>query len=142
MTNSIEGSVIMKKTKIMYWIFTALLVALMGIGSIPDILYSPDAVTLFSHLGYPAYLLPFLGVAKLLGLAAILIPGFPRIKEWAYAGLTFDLTGATYSSISVGDPAGGLVFFFIGFVVIAGSYICYHRKQKAVSLRQQTRFVA
>ncbi|SMG65112.1 conserved hypothetical protein, partial [methanotrophic bacterial endosymbiont of Bathymodiolus sp.] len=72
----------------------------MGIGAIPDILYASDAVVLFAHLGYPSYLLPFLGVAKLLGILAILIPGFPRIKEWAYAGLTFDLVGAMYSSIA------------------------------------------
>ncbi|MBD0383988.1 DoxX family protein [Paenibacillus sedimenti] len=132
----------MKKTKVMYWIFTALLIALMGFGAIPDILSLPDAVALFDHLGYPAYLLPFLGVAKLLGLAAILIPGLPRIKEWAYAGLAFDLIGAMYSSIAVGDPASGWVFFFIGFSVIAGSYVCYHKKQKAASLNQPIRLAA
>ena len=132
----------MKRTKILYWIFTALLVVLMGFGSIPDILYASDAVTLFNHLGYPTYLLPFLGVAKLLGLVAILIPGFPRIKEWAYAGLTFDLAGAMYSSIAVGDPASGWVFFFIGFALIAGSYVCYHRKQKAALLSQSDRLAA
>ncbi|KQX44560.1 MULTISPECIES: DoxX family protein [unclassified Paenibacillus] len=132
----------MKKTKVMYWIFTALLVALMGIGAIPDILYASDAVALFAHLGYPSYLLPFLGVAKLLGLVAILIPGFPRMKEWAYAGLTFDLVGAMYSSIAVGDPVGGLAFFIIGFVIIGGSYVCYHRKQRAASLSQPPRLAA
>jgi uncharacterized membrane protein YphA (DoxX/SURF4 family) len=128
----------MKKTKIMYWIFTALLVVLMGFGSIPDLMYLPDAVALFDHLGYPAYLLPFLAVAKLLGIAVILIPGFPRIKEWAYAGLTFDLVGATYSSVAVGDPAGNWAFMFIGFAIIAGSYVCYHRKQISTSSRQVT----
>jgi uncharacterized membrane protein YphA (DoxX/SURF4 family) len=119
----------MKKTKIMYWIFTALLVVLMGFGSIPDLMPSSESVTLFDHLGYPTYLLSFLGVAKLLGVAAILIPGFPRIKEWAYAGLTFDLVGATYSSIAAGDPASTWAFMFIAFAIIAGSYVCYHRKQ-------------
>lgn len=77
----------------------------MVLGSIPDIMSVPNAVALFNHLGYPTYLLPFLGIAKLLGVVAIIIPGFPRIKEWAYAGFVFDLTGAMYSSISVGDPA-------------------------------------
>ncbi|MDF2959546.1 MAG: DoxX-like family protein [Paenibacillus sp.] len=118
----------MKITKIFYWIFTVLTVALMGAGAIPDLLSVPDAVTLFAHLGYPAYLLPFLGVAKLLGVAAILVPGFPRIKEWAYAGFVFDLTGAMYSSIAVGDPASGLVFFFIGYIVIFGSYVLHHKR--------------
>jgi uncharacterized membrane protein YphA (DoxX/SURF4 family) len=118
----------MKKIKIFYWIFTVLMVALMGVGAIPDIMSNPDAVTLFAHLGYPAYLLPFLGVAKLLGVVAILVPGFPRIKEWAYAGFVFDLTGAMYSSIAVGDPPIGLVFFFIGYIVIAGSYVLHHKR--------------
>ncbi|MFC5648243.1 DoxX family protein [Paenibacillus solisilvae] len=126
----------MKKTLIVYWIFTGLLIALMAVGSIPDILSAADAITLFEHLGYPDYLLPFLGTAKLLGCAAILIPGFPRIKEWAYAGLTIDLTGAMYSSISVGDPASGWIVFFIGYVLIAGSYVYYHKRLKASSLHQ------
>ncbi|MGF6951720.1 putative membrane protein YphA (DoxX/SURF4 family) [Neobacillus sp. B4I6] len=124
----------MKKIKIIYWIFTGPLVALMIFGSIPDIMSVPDAVALFNHLGYPTYLLPFLGIAKLLGVVAILIPGFPRIKEWAYAGFVFDLTGAMYSSISVGDPASGWLLFIIGYILIAGSYIFHHNKIKSASL--------
>ncbi|MGE7759600.1 DoxX family protein [Peribacillus sp. NPDC097895] len=123
----------MKKTKIIYWIFTGLLVILMGLGSIPDIMSVPDAVDLFTHLGYPTYLLPFLGIAKLLGIVAILVPGFPRIKEWAYAGFVFDLTGALYSSISVGDPASGWLIFIIGYILIAVSYIFHHKIIKSAS---------
>lgn len=123
----------MKKIAVTYWIFTALMIALMGIGSIPDIMSSPEAVALFDHLGYPAYLLPFIGVAKLLGVAAILTPGFPRLKEWAYAGFVFDLTGAMYSSLAVGDPPSGLVFFFIGYIVIGGSYVYHHKRCKAAA---------
>lgn len=123
----------MKKTIVFYWVFTGLLSALMLVGSIPDILSVPEAVALFDHLGYPAYLLPFIGVAKLLGVVAILVPGFPRIKEWAYAGFVFDLAGAMYSSISVGDPPSGWIFFLIGFALIAGSYVCYHRKAASPS---------
>ncbi|MGG0845178.1 DoxX family protein [Peribacillus simplex] len=124
----------MKKINIIYWIFTGLLAALMVLGSIPDIMSVPDAVALFNHLGYPTYLLPFLGIAKLLGVVAILIPGFPRIKEWAYAGFVFDLTGAMYSSISVGDPASEWLLFIIGYFLIAGSYIFHHKKVKSASL--------
>jgi uncharacterized membrane protein YphA (DoxX/SURF4 family) len=124
----------MKKNTIFYWFFTGLLVALMIFGSIPDIMSVPDAIALFHHLGYPAYLLPFLGIAKVLGVVAILIPGFPRIKEWAYAGFVYDLSGAMYSSISVGDPASEWMFFIIGFILILGSYVFYHRRLKADSL--------
>jgi hypothetical protein len=120
-----------RKIKVFYWIFTGLLVALMLVGSIPDILYAPEAVALFTHLGYPVYLLPFLGVAKTLGVIAILVPGFPRLKEWAYAGFTYDLAGAMYSGIAVGDPASVWAPIVIGFVVIAGSYTLYHKLKDA-----------
>lgn len=116
----------MKKTKIAYWIITGLLSAFIVMGAIPDMLSVPDAVAMFDQLGYPAYLLPFLGIAKLLGVAAILIPGFPRIKEWAYAGITFDLAGAMYSTIASGAPIGGSIFFVVLFLAIALSYKCYH----------------
>jgi uncharacterized membrane protein YphA (DoxX/SURF4 family) len=125
----------MKKINIIYWISTALLCLLMGMGAIPDILKSPDAVALFQHLGYPAYLLPFLGVAKLLGAIVILIPGFPRLKEWAYAGFTYDLSGAMYSGICSGDTGAGLIVFLIGFGLIALSYVYHHKRQKAAALR-------
>ncbi|RZM01412.1 MAG: DoxX family protein, partial [Pedobacter sp.] len=90
----------MKKINILYWIFTVLFAALMFSSAVPDIISSDDAVKFFKMMGYPLYLLPFLGVAKTLGVIAILIPGFPRLKEWAYAGLTFDLAGAMYSIIA------------------------------------------
>jgi hypothetical protein len=124
----------MKKIILFYWIFTGLLAALMALSSIPNIMSTPEAVAVFNQLGYPAYLLPFLGVAKLLGVVAILIPGFPRIKEWAYAGFVYDLTGAMYSSISVGAPFSGWIVFFFGYMLIAGSYVFHHRKLKAASL--------
>lgn len=117
-----------KKTKIIYWIFTGLFAAFMTMASIPDILSVPDAVAVFKHLGYPTYLLPFIGIAKILGVIAVLIPGFQRIKEWAYAGLCFDLLGALYSSIAVHDPISGITPAVIGLVLLVGSYIFYHKK--------------
>ncbi|MBO7747838.1 DoxX family protein [Paenibacillus sp. MWE-103] len=129
----------MKKTLIPYWIFTGLLAVFMGIGAIPDVSSSSDAVELFKHLGYPDYLLPFLGIAKLLGVAAILIPGFPRIKEWAFAGLFFDLSGAMFSTIAVDGLASGLIFL-IGYIMIAGSYFYYHQRSKS-GLSRETRRV-
>lgn len=124
----------MKKIKITYWIFTILLAALMLFSAIPDILSVPDAVALFKQLGYPAYLLPFLGIAKTLGVVAILVPGFPRLKEWAYAGFVYDITGATYSSIAIGTPFSGWAFMFLPYALIIGSYVFYQKKQKAVAL--------
>jgi uncharacterized membrane protein YphA (DoxX/SURF4 family) len=123
----------MKKTNILYWIFTALFAALMTFSSIPDILSSPEAVAFIGNLGYPKYFVPFIGVAKLLGVIAILIPGYPRIKEWAYAGLTFDLIAATYSQIAVNGFVAPTTFMFLPFGLCALSYIFYHNKLQSRS---------
>ena len=123
----------MNKSKIFYWLFTVLLAGLMGLAAVPDILRVPDAQAIFAHLGYPAYLLPFLGVAKLLAVITILVPGFARLKEWAYAGIVIDLTGALYSHLSVGDPLSTWIFPVIGLVLSAGSY-AFFRSRQSLSL--------
>ena len=114
--------------KIAYWIVTSLMAALMIFSAVPDVLMVEGAVEIFTHLGYPKYLIPFIGVAKILGALAVVIPGLPRgLKEWAYAGLAIDLVGALFSHFSVGDPA---VFFMvptIALVLVFVSYFLYHR---------------
>ncbi len=120
-----------KKTKIIYWIFTGLFAFMMLGSAIPDIFSVQVAVEGFQKMGMPVYLLPFLGIAKTLGVIAIVIPGYPRIKEWAYAGLVFDLLGATYSIIASGQPAGNWMFMAIPLILAAGSYTWYHKKLKA-----------
>ena len=112
----------MNNARFLYWIVTGLAAALMVAASIPDRLRNPQAVSIFAHLGYPAYLLPFLGTAKLLGAATLLLPRLGRLKEWAYAGLIFDLAGALYSHVSVGDPSSIWVFPVIGLCLVGGSY--------------------
>ena len=123
----------MTKQKFSYWSVTVLLGAFLLLGAIPDILKAPDAVAIMGHLGYPAYLLPFLGVAKVLAILTLLVGGFPRLKEWAYAGLIFDLTGALYSHLSVGDPASVWKFAVIGLVLATGSYLLYRKVRLARS---------
>ena len=119
----------MKKTKIFYWVFTALFAFMMLGSAIPDVLSSPVAVKgMHEGLGYPLYFVPFIGAAKVLGVIAILVPGFSRIKEWAYAGLFFDLTGATYSIISIGAPAANWLFMALPIVLAICSYVFYHKK--------------
>lgn len=113
----------MKKTKIIYWTTTALFAAFMIFTAIPDVMMVPDAVTFMNHLGYPNYFIPFIGVAKILGSIAILIPGFPRIKEWAYAGLAFDLVGAVYSVIAVEGINSAMLFMVLPFGFFVVSYI-------------------
>ncbi len=118
----------MKKTNVIYWIFTGLMTALLGLGSVFDAISAPEAVAYVTRLGYPAYLVPFLGVAKLVALIVILIPGFPRLKEWAYAGLVIDVVGAMYSHISVGEAPSSWAPISVVLILIAGSYVFHHKR--------------
>jgi hypothetical protein len=123
----------MKKAKIAYWICTVLMTAALGVGSVFDALSAPEAIAHITKLGYPAYLVPFLGVAKLAALLVILVPGFGRLKEWAYAGLVIDLVGAMYSHFAVAD--GPQMWGSIGglLLVVLGSYGFYHKLQRATA---------
>ena len=124
----------MKKTNILYWIFTGLFAAFMLLSAIPDIISDPVAIQgMHTELGYPLYFIPLIGVAKLLGVIAILVPGFPRIKEWAFAGFAFDLLGATYSIIAIGKPDWMFMVLPLLFLVIA--YTLYHKRK---NLKEQT----
>lgn len=113
----------MKNAKTLYWVVTSVMTAFMLLASIPDVLRLPQAVSVFGHLGYPVYLLPFLGAAKTLGIIAVLVPGLARLKEWAYAGLFFDVIGALYSHLSAGDSLGGWMPAVVGLVLVGGSYL-------------------
>lgn len=114
--------------KRLYRIVTGLTAIFMLMASVPDVLQVPEAEAVFRHLGYPAYLLTFLGTAKILGVVAVLVPGFRRLKEWAYAGLVFDLMGALSSHLSVGDPPRVWAFPVLGLVLVGGSYLLYRQQ--------------
>ena len=93
----------MKTKRIAYWV-TTILVAFFMSGGVAQILQfraNPHGVV--AELGYPMYFFLILGIWKVLGAIAILVPGFPRLKEWAYAGIFFDLTGAAASCAAVGE---------------------------------------
>lgn len=124
----------MKKTKIIYWTITGLFALFMLAAAIPDIFSTPEAIAVVKGMGYPVYLLPFLGIAKVLGVLAILISGFPKIKEWAYAGLLFDVIGAAYSNIAIGASPANVMPAFIAIMFCTLSYVFYHRKVNAVTL--------
>jgi len=94
-----------KTTKIIYWIATVWLSLGMLSTGIVQALKVKDEVIMFTHLGYPSYLLTILGVWKILGVISVLIPKFPIVKEWAYAGFFFTMSGAIFSHIAIGDDA-------------------------------------
>lgn len=118
----------MKKTNTLYWIITGLFAAFMLFSAIPDILATPEALQFIGSLGYPDYFVRFIGIAKALGVIAILVPGSPRLKEWAYAGLFFDLFGATYSAIAKFGVHPQLSFMILPFTFLFASYSLYHKK--------------
>jgi peptidoglycan/LPS O-acetylase OafA/YrhL len=127
----------MKKTKILYWVFTGLFAFFMLGSAIPDVISAQIAVNGFREIGLPAVLVPFLGIAKTLGVVAILVPGYPRIKEWAYAGLMFDLAGAVYLVAAAGKSAENWLPVFIPIVIGVLSYIYYHKKTKPAPVNFQ-----
>jgi hypothetical protein len=118
----------MKKNRIFYWITTGLFALMMLFSSISSLASPAQADEFFKTLQLPSYLIPFLSVAKLLGVIAILVPGYPRLKEWAYAGLTYDLLGAIWCNHSVGKTFGEwaliLLFVALGFA----SYFLHHKR--------------
>ena len=93
----------MKLKLICYWVITIIAAAELLVGAEWDLTNRPDVVQLVTHLGYPTYVLTILGFWKLLAVIAWLVPGFLRLKEWAYAGVFFETTGAAASHIASGN---------------------------------------
>lgn len=119
-----------KTINLNYWIITIVFSVLMIFSSVGGLQPSQETIQMMHDgLGYPIYFIQFISIAKLLGAIAILIPGFYRIKEWAYAGLFFDLAGAVYSAIASSknfDP----MMLAMAIWIIPGilSYYLWHKK--------------
>ncbi|QHS63596.1 DoxX family protein [Chitinophaga agri] len=92
-----------KRNKIIYWIATLWLALGMVSTGLVQLLKSEQEVDFVKNLGYPAYLMTLLGIWKILGVIAVLAPRFPLVKEWAYAGFFFVMSGAIFSHIAAGD---------------------------------------
>lgn len=113
-----------------YWVTNAFLALPFGLGGVADIVQPEEVAATFSSLGYPPYFGVMLGVAKLLGLAVVLAPGLRRAKEWAYAGLGFDLVAAFVSHAAVEGVGGNLIapVVFLAILVTSWSLRPAHRK--------------
>ncbi|GGD82601.1 hypothetical protein GCM10011514_53350 [Emticicia aquatilis] len=94
-----------KRNKIIYWVATVWLSLGMVSTGIVQLIKMKEEADMMAHLGYPLYFLTLLGVWKILGVVAVLLPKFPLLKEWAYAGFFFSMSGAVYSHIASGDAA-------------------------------------
>lgn len=99
----------MKRRTIVYGISTGLAALALAGGGFGQVSRSPEMVENMLKLGYPVYFMVILGTWKLLAALALVVPGTPRLKEWAYAGLTFLLTGAFVSHVAAGDPFGNSI---------------------------------
>ncbi|HEY8968159.1 MAG TPA: DoxX family protein [Puia sp.] len=115
---------------ILYWIFTILFAALMIFSAVGGIQPSADAIKLLHDaFGYPVYFIQFISIAKLLGSIAILIPGLVRVKEWAYAGLFFDLAGAIYTGVAVAGKFDPMMLTMLAWIIPGIlSYYYWHKK--------------
>ncbi|NLE87623.1 MAG: DoxX family protein [Myxococcales bacterium] len=118
----------MKKLTTFYWITIGLVLFFFVPGAIMNIMKTPDWVEVFNQLGYPEYLLPFLGVAKLLGCLVVVLPQFRRLKEWAYAGLVIDLVGAIYSAVMAAGFDPGLLLMGVAVGIVFVNYWLWHKR--------------
>ena len=116
----------MKKLKIIYWGVTAMFIYWMYDPTISSALSYDYAVEFFTQrLRFPEYFLVFTGITKLVGLLVLLIPGFRKIKEWVYAGFTFDLVGALYCLLAIGMPITSLWPQTLALILLATSYVFF-----------------
>src|SRR5438105_12827555 len=88
---------------VLYWLTTALTGVAFAVPGALNLLHAPHIAADMAHLGYPPYFLTIFGTWKILGAIAVLLPRSPRLKEWAYAGMVFDLSGAAASRAATGD---------------------------------------
>jgi hypothetical protein len=109
---------------IAYWIATGIVSLQVASGAYLDLTRFQDFTKIAEHLGYPVYLLTILGVLRILALIALLAPGFPRLKEWTYAGLFFEYTLALISHIIIGDAIAAWIWplMFAG-ILMASWYL-------------------
>ena len=118
----------MKATKIIYWISTILVLAMMLYSAYGTFfIHSAEGDQMMKAIGIPMYLMKMLAIGKLLGTIAILVPGYPRIKEWAYAGFFFDLAGATFCFVASGFPVSAWAPMLVFVALVLVSYFTYHK---------------
>jgi uncharacterized membrane protein len=118
---------------IAYWFTTGLLALDLLAGGAFSFLHPSQTLTVLQHLGYPAYFASILGFWKLLGGIALLVPGMPVLKEWAYAGICFDLTSAAVSLAASGDGAPQIAAPLVCAVLASASYVLRPRDRTVLA---------
>lgn len=126
-----------KTGKITYWVATIWLALGMLSTGIVQLIKMKEETDKFNELGYPAYLLTILGVWKILGTIAVLVPRFPVLKEWAYAGFFFVMSGAAISHIATGSPASEILpsLLLLVLTLVSWYFRPVERTMKSSSVR-------
>ena len=124
------------KNKIIYWIATVWLALGILSSAIVQLLNVKEEVEMINHLGYPLYFPKILAVWKILGLIALFVPRFPLVKEWAYAGFFFAMSGATISHIVIGDGFGEIFPSLLLLTLTVVSWYFRPESRKIVSVDQ------
>lgn len=106
-----------------YWVLTLIVVLSQGASGIGDLVGAEPLVKAIAALNYPGYILKILGPFKILGVIALAAPGFPKLKEWAYAGFTFDFIGAAASHVLNGDGPELIAPALVLLAILIGSYL-------------------
>lgn len=126
-----------KKNKTIYWVATVFLAFGMLAQGFAQISHTDGYVEMIvAHLGYPSYFLNIIGVWKILGVIAVLIPRFPLLKEWAYAGFFFVMSGAAISHIASGDSFYSAFPALFLLIVIVVSWYFRPADRKIVPINQ------
>lgn len=112
----------MKVKAIGYWVCTLAIALVMLTGGVMQVMRSPTAIEGITHLGYPVHFAVLLGVWKILGAIVILLPGLALAKEWAYAGIFIDLTGASVAHAAAGDGVGNIIAPLLFAAAVAASW--------------------
>ena len=122
----------MKKINIIYWTATVLIILFMLSSVIGTFMgnNSKEVADMMDKMGFKPYLLKGLAVAKAVGIVVLLIPGWPRLKEWVYAGFAYDLIGATYGMIAIGMSPKDWFIMPVAIIILAVSYIYFHKRLK------------
>ena len=120
----------MKFRPLASWVTTAFTAFVFLSGGVTDLARPDFLMEGMTKLGYPPYFVLILGTWKVLGGIVVLTPGLPRLKEWAYAGMVFDLTGAAASHAAVGDPAGKIVAPLIITGIVMTSWVLHPESRK------------
>ncbi len=127
------------RDKIIYWVATIWLSLGMVSTGFVQLLKAKEGqggVDMISHLGYPEYFLTLIGVWKILGVIALLVPKFPLLKEWAYAGFFFAMSGALFSHLALGDPVKEIFPSLLLLVLTVVSWYFRPSERKFVSINQ------